>query len=112
MYPHERSLVKRLKDKPFALLGINSDGDREDLKQTMKKEEITWPSWWDGGSTAGPIASAWNVEGWPTLYLVDHKGVIRFKHLGFPGAETFDKEIDQLLKDAEAAAEEPKKAEG
>ena len=25
MYPHERSLVKRLQGKPFALVGINSD---------------------------------------------------------------------------------------
>ena len=25
MYPHERSLVKTLEDKPFALLGVNSD---------------------------------------------------------------------------------------
>ena len=32
MYPHERSLVKRLENKPFALLGVNSDRDREALK--------------------------------------------------------------------------------
>jgi hypothetical protein len=29
MYPHERSLVNRLAGKPFVLLGINSDDDRE-----------------------------------------------------------------------------------
>jgi hypothetical protein len=28
MIPHERSLVERLKDKPFALLGVNSDVDK------------------------------------------------------------------------------------
>jgi hypothetical protein len=36
------------------------------------EKEITWRSWWDGGSTGGPIASEWNVHGWPTLYLVDY----------------------------------------
>ena len=36
MYPHERSLVKRLSDKPFALRGVNSDRDREKIKQTIK----------------------------------------------------------------------------
>jgi len=46
--------------------------------------------WWDGGSTSGPIASSWNVEGWPTLYILDHKGVIRHKFLGFPGEAKFD----------------------
>ncbi len=55
MFPHERSLVKRLEGKPFALLGVNSDADREKLKETMKQQNITWRSWWDGGSTAGPM---------------------------------------------------------
>ena len=38
MYPHERSLVKRLKDKPFALIGINSDEDKEKLRPRMVEE--------------------------------------------------------------------------
>ena len=29
MYPHERSLVKTLADKPFALIGVNSDADKD-----------------------------------------------------------------------------------
>ncbi len=41
MYPHERSLVKRLEGKPFALLGINSDEHRGRLKEAMAKEGIT-----------------------------------------------------------------------
>ena len=40
MYPHERSLVKRLKDKPFALIGVNSDPDKDKLKQIGA--EISW----------------------------------------------------------------------
>ena len=47
MYPHERSLVKRLEGKSFALLGINSDSDKPKLKKAMEKENITWRSWWD-----------------------------------------------------------------
>ena len=80
MYPHERSLVKRLENKPFALLGINSDQDKESLKEAMKKEQIIWRSWWDQ-STEGPIASKWNVQGWPTIYVLDAKGVIRYKNV-------------------------------
>ncbi len=37
MYPHERSLVKRLKDQPFALLGVNSDEDLEGLKPSLEE---------------------------------------------------------------------------
>ncbi len=100
MYPHERSLVKKLAEKPFVLIGINSDTDRDRIKERIKEEKMTWRSWWDGGSTSGPIASSWNVRGWPTLYILDHKGVIRHKFLGFPGEEKFDGAVEALLKEA------------
>ena len=98
MYPHERSLVRKLADKPFALLGINSDVDKTELKKVLEKEEITWRSWWNGPEgTSGPIAKAWNVSGWPTVYLLDHKGVIRFKHV--VRDKELDEAIEQLLKE-------------
>ncbi len=105
MYPHERSLVKKLESKPFALLGINSDTDRDALKDVLKKEEITWRSFWNGGSTGGPISTEWNVQGWPTLYVIDHKGVIRHKHLGSPGDKILDEEIEKLVAEAEKSAQ-------
>src|SRR6516162_1216192 len=104
MYPHERSLVKKLEARPFALLGINSDQDREKLKDVLMKEEITWRSWFDGGGTSGPIATKWNVHGWPTLYVLDHKGIIRHKYVGSPGDETMDKALNKLVKMAEQDA--------
>jgi peroxiredoxin len=97
MYPHERSLVKKLENKPFALLGINSD-PKDRLREVMKKENITWRSWWDGGDTSGPIARAWNVSGWPTIYVLDHKGVIRHKNVR---GEAMDKAVEQLLEELE-----------
>jgi peroxiredoxin len=97
MYPHERSLVKRLEGKPFALLGINSD-PKERLRQAMKRENITWRSWWDGGNTRGPIAKAWNVKGWPTIYVLDHKGVIRYREVR---GKRMDEAVDGLLKEIE-----------
>ena len=93
MYPHERSLVKRLEGKQFALLGINSD-PKENVQKALERENITWRSWWDGGNTSGPIATAWNVRGWPTTYVLDPKGVIRFKNVR---GEKMDAAVDQLL---------------
>jgi hypothetical protein len=98
MYPHERSLVKRLEGKPFALIGINSDSDKEQLKKVMEQEQITWRSFWDGGNTNGPIATRWNVSGWPTIYVIDHKGVIRYRDVR---EEAMDKAVDTLLEELE-----------
>jgi hypothetical protein len=102
MYPHERSLVKNLQNRPFALLGVNSDKDRDALKAAMEEEKITWRSFFDG-STSGPIATRWRVRGWPTLYLLDHRGVIRQKFAGPPG-EKLDAAVAVLLREAEAEA--------
>jgi hypothetical protein len=101
MYPHERSLVKKMQDKPFALLGINSDPSKDVLKRVIKDEKMTWRSWWDGGSTSGPIATTWNVQGWPTLYVIDHKGIIRHKWMGSPGDGILDSAIEKLVKQAD-----------
>ena len=99
MYPHERSLVQRLQDKPFALLGVNSDEDLQALKPRLEKEHITWRSFWNGPKgTRGPISAKWNVTGWPTIYILDHKGVIRFKNVR---GEEMDKAVDTLLAEME-----------
>ena len=98
MYPHERSLVERLKNEPFALIGVNSDGDKEMLKRALAEENITWRSFWDE-STSGRIATDWNVNGWPTIYVIDHKGVIRFKNVR---EDALDKAIDTLIAEAKS----------
>ena len=99
MYPHERSLVKRLADKPFALIGVNSDGDLEALRPRLVEESITWRSFWNGPKgTAGPISARWNVRGWPTIYVLDAQGVIRFKDVR---GEEMDRAVDQLLAEME-----------
>ncbi len=101
MYPHERSLVKRLQGKPFVLLGINSDRDREELEEIMEKEQLTWRSWWDGGKTGSPISEKWRVSALPTIYVLDHKGVIRYRWLGGPGEKAIDAALEKLIKEAE-----------
>jgi hypothetical protein len=98
MFPHERSLVKRLAGAPFALLGVNSDKDKDVLRKKNEQHEITWRSFWNGPQgTAGPISKEWRVRGWPTLYLIDHEGVIRRKWLGSPGPQVLDECIDELV---------------
>lgn len=102
MVPLERSLAERYKSQPFALLGVNGDGRKEDARKAVRSEEMTWPSIWDDGGPNGSIPEAWNVRGWPTYYVFDAQGVVRFKGLGYGGNNTSNAltaVIDRLLKD-------------
>jgi thiol-disulfide isomerase/thioredoxin len=99
MYDYERGLVKRLAGKPFVLLGVNGDMDRDELKKVVAREKMTWRSIWDR-ATGGPIATRWDVEVWPTVLLIDHKGVIRHSFVGWPETKKLDQLIDTLVREA------------
>jgi thiol-disulfide isomerase/thioredoxin len=101
MVPHERAMVTRFEGKPFALLGINGDQDRDTAKRAVREEQINWRSWSDAGAKNEPISKTWNVRGWPTGYVIDHNGIIRYKNLR--GRE-LEEAVEQLLQEAEAGA--------
>jgi hypothetical protein len=101
MVPHERSLVKRLEGKPFTLLGVNADESKEKMKKSEERNQITWRSWFDGrgaDGSGGPIAKEWHIKAFPSIYVLDAKGVIRYK--GVRGKD-MDNAVDTLLKEME-----------
>lgn len=95
MLPHEKALVKRLENQPFALIGINSDGKADELKKLLVKNEITWRQAVDE-STSGKLATKWNVQGWPTIYVIDAQGVIRYRDAR---DEAMDDAVTALLRE-------------
>jgi len=98
MFAHERSLVDKYKGQPFALLGVNTDGSREQLRKAQEKDHLNWRSWWD--SAGGPIALKWKVDGLPSLFLIDHKGMVRWQSVGVPDLKQMDELIEKLVKEA------------
>jgi hypothetical protein len=96
MIPHERSLVKRMQDRPFALVGVNADRNREEALKRIDKDGVNWRSFFDDG---GKIAKAWRVQGYPTIYVLDHNGVIRYREVR---DTDMDRAVEALLKEAEA----------
>ena len=99
MYPHERALVERSNGESLAVLGVNTDENLETLRNAIGDGEITWRCWWDGG-TDGPITTAWGVHSFPTIYLLDANGVIRYKDVR---GDDLDAAIASLLDELEAA---------
>ena len=76
------------------MLGVNSDPDRESLKETVAKERISWQSWWDEGSIDGPIHQQWQILLRPAIHLIDPQGVIRYRNLD---PDKLDKAIAELM---------------
>ncbi len=105
MYPHERSLVARLKDEPFALVGINSD-PIEKIKAAIQRENLSWHMFWDGGDTRGPIATEWGVYSWPTIFVLDENGIVRYTNVR---NEKMDEAVDALLAEMKEKQAEKKK---
>lgn len=125
MLPHERELVEHLKNEPFALLGVNSDSPRdlpkdaspdearrltnEHCKTLFEANGITWRNAIDL-STSGEWARKWNVQGWPTIYILDAEG--RIRHRDLRDAE-MERAVLELIEEAkskaksEAAGEKP-----
>lgn len=106
MYPHERALVTAMKNRPFVLLGVNSD-PLERARAVVQRGDITWRLWWDGGSPGGPIAEQWEIHAWPSFVLLDHRGHIRQRWRGVPEPEALHRAVETLVKEAEAAAPPP-----
>ncbi len=104
VYPRLRGTLERLHGRPFVILGINNFDQRDKLKEAIAHGEITWRCWWDSDKpvTPGPITTTWNIRGYPTFVLIDHRGVIRSKKDNHPFAPWFDSSVDLLVKEAES----------
>ena len=97
MLPQERSLLEELKGQAFAIVGVNSDS-KEELQQLVKDGTTTWRKFTDEQKDGRRISDDWGVKSWPTLYILDHKGVIR--HKGLYG-EDIDEAIKTLVKEVQ-----------
>ncbi len=99
--PHERELAERLKDRPFAILGVDCNEEKSAGLKAIESEKITWPNWNDGSDGDGPIVKRYHIRSYPSVFVIDAQGIIR--HTQFSG-EDLDKAVDALLEELEAKA--------
>ena len=82
--PEENRLTEDLKGAPFALLGVNGDEAIEDAQRAVTQKGVKFQSWWDDPDLKPTIVSRWGVKHWPTTFVLDKSGVIRYKDLAGP----------------------------
>ena len=92
--------MERYAEWPLVLLGVQAGSSRDEARRDHQANPVAHRVWWDQakGETGGPIATAWNVRGWPASYILDGDGVIQFIDLR---EEDLLKAVRQLV-DAQA----------
>ncbi len=95
---HEKELAAQYKDRPFIVLGVEC-GDAPDIaRKIVARERISWPNWYDGDVAGGPIATLYRIRHYPSVFLLDAKGVIRSRG---PFSPELDALIETLVNEAE-----------
>ncbi|MGI9456781.1 MAG: redoxin domain-containing protein [Aeoliella sp.] len=102
MITHEVEMVERLKDRPFALLSVSCDSDKETLEEFLEGTSMPWDHWWVGPDSQ--FKKTLNIASYPTVYVLDGEGVIRHKNMK---GEELETAVEALLEELEASATEP-----
>jgi thiol-disulfide isomerase/thioredoxin len=107
LFPHERSLVTKYKNRPFVLVGVNGDQDKADPNKLQEDGTVTWRSWWlnENRRFGQKVSVDYQLEYFPTVCLINAKGDIVKRYVGKPPAE-FDDLVEKLVKETEAAAKD------
>jgi peroxiredoxin len=104
-YPHYKAWQERYAGKDVVIIGIHTpetSGERhiERIKAQASKHGLKFPIAVDNNLSNW---NAWENRVWPTVYVVDRRGVVRYgwegelSYKGAAGEETVRKAIDALL---------------
>jgi thiol-disulfide isomerase/thioredoxin len=106
--PILQKIHEKYKDKKFAFVAINVREEKSKVSDFATKQKFTFPVALDAdGATTGNYM----VSAFPTLFLIDQKGVVKQVHMGYDPAieQTLQSEIDALLAGKELPKTEPSK---
>lgn len=102
-YPHYRGWQERYKtDKRFLMVGVHtpefaSEKDVDRIKERMAKNKLTFAVAVDNDQKTW---QAWGNRWWPSVYLVDKAGQVRYRwdgELGDDGYKQVTVRLDALL---------------
>lgn len=92
--PQIKEVADHFRDRPVAILGMNTDREEKDARFVIDKLALNYPT-----LKATGLPEKYHVRGFPTLIIIDQKGVVRGRHVGYAPdlRETLTKTIDSLL---------------
>jgi thiol-disulfide isomerase/thioredoxin len=74
-------LYKKYHSQGLEIIGVSVDSDHKGLADVIKEEGLVWPQYCDFKGTDNAIAAQFGIEEFPTLLLLNKKGIIVNKNL-------------------------------
>jgi thiol-disulfide isomerase/thioredoxin len=99
--PQVNAVAQATRDKPVAVLGMNTDEDVNDARFVAEQMGLTYPT-----LKAKDIVGPYRVRGFPSLIIVDQQGVVRDIHVGYTPTlrDEVMATIEKLLAEGETTA--------
>ncbi len=72
--PNMKKVYDAYKDKGFDIIGISLDNDEANLRQYLKKNNITWRQVFSGKGWDSPVARQYGIYSIPNMWLIDKDG--------------------------------------
>ena len=94
--PFLSALWQRHRDAGLQVIGINVDEDLEAARAFAKDFNIEFPLVWDEDRS---VSKLYRVAGYPSHYVLDRRGKVRYSALGFTETDTLavSQEVEILL---------------
>lgn len=99
--PQMKQLTDDFKGQNVAILGINSDRDLDDARYVIDKLGLNYPTL-KNLEGPGQINTMYKIHGWPTLVMIDKKGVVRHIHFGY--SPSLRSDIGEMIRNLLAEA--------
>jgi thiol-disulfide isomerase/thioredoxin len=99
MIPFQRTMVERMKGRPFEYVSISIDENKDTLTDFLAREKMPWRHWWVGVDSR--FGDAWDIRHYPTIYIIDANGIIRDKDVEScdDREAELNKVVDKLLEE-------------
>lgn len=94
--PQIKALADQFRGKPVVILGMNTDRKDEDARFVMNKLNLNYLT-----LHGTRIPEKYGVQGFPTFIVIDQKGIVRARHVGYSPTLRKDmaESISSLLSD-------------
>ncbi|MBI5360445.1 MAG: redoxin domain-containing protein [Planctomycetes bacterium] len=79
--PNVIKIYGEFNPKGLEIVGISLDNKIQDAKQYIKDKKMNWPQFADGKGWGNSIGVLYGVNSIPMTYLLDKKGLIRYKNV-------------------------------